>query len=50
MITATPRNITVRIDGPSHRGLGFGFFFGGGWYRLRFDLDLGKRSSGRRNL
>jgi len=33
-------------------GLGLGFFFGGGWYRRRFDFDLGmvtpdERVSGR---
>ena len=27
--------------GPSQRGLGFGFFFGGGWYRRRFDFERG---------
>ena len=27
--------------GPSQGGLGLGFFFGGGWYRTRFDFDLG---------
>jgi hypothetical protein len=26
---------------PNHGGLGFGFFLGGGWYRTRFDFDLG---------
>src|SRR5712691_8545184 len=30
-----------RIVHPYHRGLGLGFFRGGGWERRRFDLDFG---------
>ena len=37
----TAPNRMTRISGPSHGGLGLGFFLGGGWYRTRFDLDFG---------
>ncbi len=42
----TPENRTVRMAGPSQRGLGLAFGLGGGWYRVRFDLDLGKLPPG----
>src|SRR3990170_749227 len=44
-MTMTPANRIVRIVAPSHGGLGLGFFLGGGWYRTRFDLDLGITTS-----
>src|SRR5918999_825957 len=44
-MTITPANRIARMVAPSHGGLGLGFFFGGGWYRTRFDFDLGMAAS-----
>src|SRR5436189_6116077 len=39
----TPANMKNRMAGPYQRGLGLGLGLGGGWYRRRFDFDLGTR-------
>src|SRR5919109_399941 len=44
-MTMTPANRMARTVAPNHGGLGLGFFFGGGWYRTRFDFDLGMAAS-----
>src|SRR5438552_9205647 len=44
--------MSPRISAPNHRGLGLRFFRGGGWYRRRFDFDLGmvSRFRGRHSI
>jgi hypothetical protein len=41
MTNRTPSPQHPRMMTPNHFGLGLGFLRGGGWYRRRFDFDLG---------